>query len=173
MLKRFASFANKYPLVIAAVLIYGYYLITSYDVFHRSTSQKLSFFDFVLEYDSLLWMWIAAYVFVKLQQAKEKHFGEQQSRVLMQTQLDKAAIGSKILSEVTAQLQDAINNPLAIIKLMSEDIRKRFLTDPEILRRIDQIDASLRRVHDAIKDVSLYQSHQLLESIQPQTGQGQ
>ena len=172
MFKRFASFANKYPLVIAAILIYGYYLTTSYDVFHRSTSEKLSFFDFVLEYDSLCWMWLTAYVFVKLQQVKEKHFGEQRSMVLMQTQLEKTAIGSKILSEVTAQLQDTINNPLAVIKLMTEDIRKRFVADPEIIRRIDQIDASIRRVHDAIKDVSLYQSHQLLESVHPQTPQG-
>ncbi len=156
---------NKYPLVVGAIIIYGYYLTATVDFFKKVNNGQFSFLDFVLQFDSLILMWLVAYVFVKLQQAKEKSANEQRNRIVAETKIQKATIASNLLSEITAQLQDTINNPLAIIRVSTDDIRKKFIADPEIVRRLDQIDSSLRRIHDAIKDVAVFQSTQLLEQL--------
>jgi hypothetical protein len=160
------GWARRYPVMIMAVGIFGYYLATALDLFKKSGKIHLSPLDFILQFDSLIWMWIAAFVFIKLQNAKEKFYGEQKEKLLVQHQLEKSKIASTILKQITMQLQDTINNPLAIIGAMTEDIRKRFLAEPEVMRRLDQIDASLKRIHTAIKDIATYQTAQVLEALQ-------
>jgi len=65
----------------------------------------------------------------------------------------------------SAKLQDTINNPLAIISVTTDDIRRRCISDPDIVRRLDQIDTSLQRIHVAIKDVAAYESGRILETL--------
>ncbi len=156
---------NKYPLVVGAIVIYGYYLTVTIDFFKKSSNGQFSLLDFVLQFDSLIWMWLVAYVFVKLQQAKERSTTEEHSKVIAQAKIQKATIASNLLGEITAQLQDTINNPLAIIRTSTSDLRKKFVADSEMVRRLDLIDSSLRRIHDAIKDVTIFQSTQLLEEL--------
>jgi signal transduction histidine kinase len=110
-------------------------------------------------------MWVTAFVFIKLQQSRESHFAEERQRIVMQTHLEKSAIANSILKDVTAQLQDTINNPLAIIRLSSEDLRERAAGDKEVVKRLDQIDSSLKRIHHAIKDVAMYESTRILDMI--------
>lgn len=160
------GWARKYPAVIIGIGIFGYYLTTAFDLFKKSGKMHLTPIDFVLHFDSLIWMWIAAFVFIKLQKTKEKFYGEEIERLTMQHQIEKSKIASTILNQITKQLQDTINNPLAIIGVMTGDIRKRFIAEPEVMRRLDQIDASLHRIHNAIKDVANYQAVQVLELLQ-------
>jgi signal transduction histidine kinase len=160
------GWARKYPAVIVGIGIFGYYLTTALDLFKKSGKIPLTPIDFILHFDSLIWMWIAAFVFIKLQKTKEKVYGEEIEKLVMQHQIEKSKIASTILNQITKQLQDTINNPLAIIGVMTEDIRKRFIAEPEVMRRLDQIDASLQRIHNAIKDVANYQAVQVLELLQ-------
>jgi signal transduction histidine kinase len=164
--KRFVSILRQYPVLVAGLLIYGYYLATTMNFFSRSNSSQLSFLDFVLQFDSLIWMWITAFVFIKLQQVRDKHLHEEKARTTMETQIEKSAIASNMLKDITMQLQDTVNNPLAIISAMTDEIRKKYIIDPEVVRRLDQIDASLQRIHNAIKDITVYQTEQLLVSLQ-------
>ncbi len=168
---------QRYPMVVAGVLIYGYYLTTTLRFLQQSHAKSTSPIDFILQYSSLLWMWIAAYIYLKLHQAKEKYLVDEQHRLAMRNHLERTAVASKVLNDVVSQLQDTINNPLTVIGIMTEDIRKKFTADDEIRRRLDQIDASMQRIHNAIKDVSAYQSSQLLESMQTEfaaeIGEGQ
>jgi hypothetical protein len=168
--KRISSILQQYSVVVAGLLIYGYYLATTMNFFGRSQNGEMSLLDFVLQFDSLIWMWMTAFVVVKLQQMKEKHFKESQARSTMQAQIEKSTIASNLLKDITMQLQDTINNPLAIISAMTDDIRKKYIVDPELVRKLDQIDASLRRIHNAIKDVKVYQTEQLLEAVQQNVG---
>lgn len=156
---------NKYPVLIAGIAIYGYYLTTTVDFFEKSHEGKFSLLDFVLQFDSLFWMWITAFVFIKLQQSRESHFAEERQRIAMQTHLEKSAIANSILKDMTAQLQDTINNPLAIIRMSTEDLREKLESNPDMKKRLDQIDASLRRIHHAIKDVTMYESTRILDMI--------
>lgn len=165
MMKAVGRFFNRYPVVFAAIAIYGYYLTTTLDFFKKSHGANFTFLDFVLQFDSLIWMWIAALVFVKFQQVKEQRLMEQQGRLVMQAHLEKSAVANAILQEITTHLQDAINNPLAIIKLTTEDVRRRVAANPDVIRGMDQIDASSRRIHNAIKDVTMYESTRILEML--------
>jgi signal transduction histidine kinase len=72
------------------------------------------------------------------------------------------------LRNVIRLLQDTINNPLAIISSTIEEIRKQSASDPNLSRRFDQIEASLQRIHNAIKDVQVYESTELLERLHKQ-----
>ena len=165
LLTQLASVANKYPVVLAAVVIYGYYLATTVDFFEKSQEAEFSLLDFILQFDSLFWMWLTAFVFVKLQKSRESHFSEEKQRIVMQTHLEKSALANSILKDITSQLQDTINNPLAIIRVSTEEIRSKFEKNSDILKRLDQIDASLRRVHNAIKDVAMYEATRILDMM--------
>jgi signal transduction histidine kinase len=165
VVKKALAFAGKYPVAVAAVAIYGYYLTTTVDFFRKSHDTPFTFLDFVLQFDSLFWMWITAFVFIKLQQSRESHFQEERQRMAMQTHLEKSALANSILKDITAQLQDTINNPLAIIRMSTEELRNRLAKDSEASKRLDQIDAALRRVHNAIKDVAMYESTRILDMI--------
>lgn len=163
---------QRYPVALTAILVLGYYLTSTVDLFKKSGNMKLTFLDYVLHYDSLIWMWVAAYVFIRLQKTKERFYNEEREKLFMQLQLEKSKIASTLLKDVTKQLQDSINNPLAVISVMTEDIRKRFVGDPAVMRRLDQIDSSLQRIHGAIKDVANYQTAQVLEVLQSEMKMG-
>ncbi|MEP0823417.1 MAG: hypothetical protein HRF44_11270 [Ignavibacterium sp.] len=165
IVRKALAFAGRYPVIVAALAIYGYYLTTTLDFFEKSHGGKFTFLDFVLQFDSLFWMWITAFVFIKLQQSRESHFQEERQRLVMQTQIEKSALANSILKDITAQLQDTINNPLAIIRMSTEELRDKVKKDDEITKKLDQIDASLRRVHNAIKDVAMYESTRILDMI--------
>ncbi|HWP83416.1 MAG TPA: hypothetical protein VNN76_12275 [Bacteroidota bacterium] len=171
--KRLGALLRQYPVVVAGLLIYAYYLATTMNFFSRSVSSHLSFLDFVLQFDSLIWMWITAFVFIKLQQVRDKHAKEEQTRTMMETQIEKSAIASSLLKDITMQLQDTINNPLAIIGAMTDEIRRKYVVDADVVRRLDQIDASLQRIHNAIKDIAVFQTEQLLHSLQQNIGKKQ
>lgn len=162
---RVLKILNKYPVVVAGIAIYAYYLTTTVDFFEKSHESSFKFLDFVLQFDSLIWMWVTAFVFIKLQQSRESHFAEERQRMVMQTHIEKSAIANSIVKDMTAQLQDTINNPLAIIRMSTEDLRSKLDADPENRKRLDQIDASLRRIHHAIKDVTMYESTRILDMI--------
>ena len=166
------SLAQRYPVALTAILILGYYLTSTVDLFEKSGNVKLTFLDYVLHYDSLIWMWVAAFVFLRLQKTKERFSDEEREKLFMQLQLEKSKIASTLLKDITKQLQDSINNPLAVIRVMTEDIRKRFVGDPAVMRRLDQIDSSLQRIHVAIKDVANYQTAQVLEALQSEMKTG-
>lgn len=164
LIPRLLGILNKYPVVVAGIAIYAYYLTTTVDFFQKSHDSAFSFLDFVLQFDSLIWMWVTAFVFIKLQQSRENHFAEERQRMAMQTHIEKSAIANSIVKDMTAQLQDTINNPLAIIRMSTEDLRDK-IKDSEGQKRLEQIDASLRRIHHAIKDVTMYESTRILDMI--------
>jgi len=160
------GWVKRYPAIVIGIAIFGYYLTAAIDMFNKTGKMHVTPLDFVLQFNSLIWMWLAAFVFLKLQKTKEKFYGEEREKLVLHHQLEKSKIASTILKQITLQLQDTINNPLAIIGAMTEDIRKRFRAEPDVMRRLDQIDASLKRIHNAIKDIATYQTAQVLEALQ-------
>jgi hypothetical protein len=61
-------------------------------------------------------------------------------------------------------LQDNVNNPLAIISVTTQEIRRRFEKDSEIVRWLDRIDGAMKRIHNTIRDLQAYEAHKLIES---------
>jgi len=168
MWKKILLWVNTYPIVFSVMGIYAYYLFTTVNFFKKSAVSHLSLFDFVLQYDSLIWMWLVVYVVSRAQTMKQKYEADEKSRKEILSEVEKSSIAAVVLRNVIRLLQDTINNPLAIIGSTVEEIRKQSVSDPHLNRRFDQIEASLQRIHNAIKDVQVYESTELLERLHKQ-----
>ena len=166
--KRALQWINKYPLVFSVLGIYGYYLFTTLNFFKKSEVSHLTLLDFVLQYDSLIWMWLVVYVVSRAQAMKQKYEAGTEDKIHLLSEVEKSAVASAVLQSVIRHLQDTINNPLAIISSMTGELRKHTSSNPLVGRQFDQIDESLHRIHNAIKDVEVYESTQLLERLHKQ-----
>ncbi len=159
---------NTYPIVFAVLGIYAYYLFATLNFFKKSAVAHLSLFDFILQYDSLIWMWLVVYVVSRAQTMKQKYESGERNRAQILSEVEKSSIAAVVLDNVIRLLQDSVNNPLAIIGSTTDELRKRCSSDPQFGRQFDQIEASLQRIHNAIKDVQVYESTELLEQLHKQ-----
>ena len=67
---RIQEVAGRYPAVLAAVAIYLYYLLSSVELFkHRS--EMHSFLDYIMQFDSLFFLWIAAAALIQVQKMRK------------------------------------------------------------------------------------------------------
>jgi hypothetical protein len=168
--RRLSQWISRYPIVFSVLGIYGYYLFTTLNFFKKSEVSHFTLLDFIFQYDSLFWMWLVVYVVSRAQSMKQKYEADEANRRQILTEVEKSAVASAVLASVIRLLQDAINNPLAIIGSTMEELRKHSSSDTQSIRQFDQIDASLQRIHNAIKDVEVYESTQLLQQLYKQVG---
>ncbi|HLX12751.1 MAG TPA: hypothetical protein VKS81_08055 [Bacteroidota bacterium] len=159
--KKAKDLVEQYPVIIAALVIYGYYLLTSLDLFHHH--EKESFIDYLLRYDSLFFLWLAAASFLQLQRTRKasKQNADQQRDI--ERVMDRQIVHERFVKEITMMLQDSINNPLAVISVTSHEIRKRFEKDIEILHWIDRIESSIQRINNTIRDLQVYEANKMIE----------
>ena len=154
---------ERYPIIIAASVIYLYYLLTSVNLFQHK-GEKHSFLDYLMEFDSLFFLWLAAAALIQVQKFRKSYQQEAERRRTMERILDRQQIYTQILNEVNALLQDNVNNPLAIISVSTQEMRKKFEADNEVMRLLDRIDGSMQRIHFVIRDLQAYESQKVLES---------
>ncbi len=163
VLKPVWTFIENYPVVVAALVIYLYYLLTSVNFFEHVT-QKKSFFDYVLQFDSLIWMWVAAAALVQVQRLRKHRREESESRHVFEAEIERQQIKSQLINDITALLQDSINNPLAVISAQTRQIRRKFESDKEILRWVDGIEGAMKRIENTIRELRVYETQKMLES---------
>lgn len=157
------QFVEKYPVLIAAVVIYLYYLLTSVNFFKHST-EKQSLLDYFMEFDSLFFLWLAAAALIQVQKMRKHFRDEEQKHRMVERLLDRQAIQSQLVNDITMLLQDNVNNPLAVIAVTTQEIRRKFQEDAEILRWLDRIDGAMQRIHNTIRDLQAYESQKMMES---------
>jgi len=157
------GFLDKYSIVVAGAVIYGYYLLTSLDLFQHG-GEKKGFLDYLLQFDSLILLWIIAAVLIQLQRYRKQQREEREYRRRIQLEFEKQRIHLQLLDEITTLLQDSVNNPLALISITSHNIRKKFPQDDDIMAWLDRIDSSLQRIHATIGDIKAFQSQRIIES---------
>lgn len=160
---KFQVIVEKYPVVISAVVIYLYYLLASVNLFRRSDINR-TFLDYVMEFDSLFFLWLAAAALLQVQKIRKAYKKEEESRRNIERALDRQQIYSTFVNDITMLLQDNVNNPLAVISVTTQEIRRRFETDAEIVRFLDRIDGAMRRIHNTIRDIQSYEAQKLVES---------
>lgn len=154
---------EHYPVLIAGIVIYLYYLLTSINFFSHSHAHE-SFFDYFMQFDSLIFLWLAAAAFIQVQRFRKSYKGEQEQRRKMERVLDRQAIYSQLATDITMLLQDNVNNPLAIIAVTTQEIRRRFQQDTEILRWLDRIDGAMQRIHNTIRDLQAYETQKMIDA---------
>jgi len=154
---------DKYPVIVVAIIIYLYYLLTSFNFFQHHKEHQ-SFLDYVMEWDSLLFLWIAGAALLQIQRLRKAHSAGEASQRTMERILDKQQMYSQLVADITAMLQDNVNNPLAVISVTTQEMRRRFETDSEIMRWLDRIDGAMQRIHLTIRDLQAYEAQKLLET---------
>ncbi len=154
---------DKYPIIIAAVVIYLYYLMTTMNLFAHK-AERHSVMDYVMEFDSLFFLWIAAAALLQVQRIRKAYKKEEEQRHNVERVLDRQQIYNQLVNDITMLLQDNVNNPLAIISVTTQEIRRRFEQDSEILRWLDRIDGAMTRIHHTIRDLQAYEAQKMIES---------
>lgn len=154
---------NDYPAVVVAVVIYLYYLITSVNYFMHA-GEKRTFLDYMLQFDSLIWMWVAAAAWLQVQKYRRQKKQEAEQRNVYEMELHLQQVQNELLNDVTAILQDSINNPLAIISLKTQELRRKFETDSEMIRLLESIEGAMRRIEQTIRDLKAYETQKMLKA---------
>lgn len=157
------SMVFKYPVVVAGVVIYAYYLITTVDLLGTSATKR-TFWEYLVQYDSLIFLWIASAALIQLQSARKAQKQEEESRRSVERLLDRQEIYGTLMKDIMMLLQDNVNNPLAIISTTTQEIRRKFNGDAEITRWLDRIDGAMIRIHHTIRDLEAYEARKMMES---------
>jgi len=157
------AFLEQYPVLVAAIVIYLFADLLIFNVFRHSREQR-SLLDYVTEFGSLFFLWLAAAAFIQLQKMRKAHREEEERRFRMERVLDRQQIYSQLVNDITLLLQDNVNNPLAVIAVTTQEIRRRFEEDKEILRWLDRIDGAMQRIHHTIRDIQSYEAQKLMDS---------
>jgi signal transduction histidine kinase len=160
--KGVVRFLDRYSIIVAAVVIYGYYLLTSIDLLQTPT-QKRGFLDYFLQFDSLILLWIIAVVVIQLQKYRKERKEEEEYRRKIELEFERQRIHLQLLDEITTLLQDNVNNPLAIISITTHTIRRKFETDDEMVQWLDRIDGSMQKIHATINDIKAYQTQKIVQ----------
>ncbi|MBI5216125.1 MAG: hypothetical protein HY960_10275 [Ignavibacteriae bacterium] len=157
------SYVERYPIVIAAVVIYLYYFVTSLNLFEHS-DQKRTFFDFLVQFDSLILLWLIAAALLQIQKYRKANKKEIERRHEVERIIDRQKIYKQIVNDVTMLMQDSVNNPLAIISVTTQELRRKFEKDEEMLRWIGRIETSVARINDTMRGLRGYEAEKMLES---------
>jgi signal transduction histidine kinase len=160
---------NDYPAVVVAVVIYVYYLLTSLNYFAHAEEKK-TFFDYFLQFDSLIWMWLAAAAWLQVQRYRKRHMEEAAQRRAVEREIQLQQVQNALLNDITEVLQDSINNPLTIISLKTQEIRRKFETDSDLMRLLEAIEGAMRRIEQTIRDLRSYEAQKMIESAAQRLG---
>ena len=125
---------------------------------------KKTFWEYIIQFDSLIFLWIASAALIQLQSARKEKKQEEENRHSVERLLDRQEIYSGLLKDIMMLLQDNVNNPLAIISTTTQEIRRKFNNDAEIMRWLDRIDGAMTRIHHTIRDLEAYEARKLLET---------
>jgi len=155
------GFVEKYSIVIGALLIYGYYLVLTLDLFSWGGEPK-ELLGLVLQFDSLLLMWGALYVGVQLQkyQKQSREGREYQKTLLMRFQHQQLQLAS--LDDISDVLNDRINNPLSVISLSAGALRGKTRSDSELDPEVDKIETALKRIQEIMMGIQSYHTKKIL-----------
>jgi hypothetical protein len=165
--KKIVSWVETYPVIAAGIVIYLYYLLASVHVF-RHTGERQTVLDYIMDYDSLFFLWIAAAAFLQILKMRKSYREEQSRRHDMELLIERQRIHTQLVNDITLMLQDSVNNPLALIGVTTQEMRRRFAVDPEMLRWLDRIDSAMQRIHNTIRDIQVYETQKMVEKTNAQ-----
>jgi signal transduction histidine kinase len=158
---KFLVFIDKYSIIVSGVVIYLYFLLSSFN-FLRSRESTKGFGDFILQFDSMILLWVIAVVVIQLQKYRKQTREHEEYQQKVQLEFDRQRTKLQVLDEMTSLLQDNINNPLAIISVSSQNLHRKHENDSETVGWLDRIDTALQRVHTTINDIKAYKTQKIV-----------
>lgn len=157
------EFITRYPAVLASYFIYSYYFISTLDFYVAFKKKHLGASETLSHFDTLLWMWALAWAFVRVIELREELTTKEKENLVHQHTIQLKETQLKTLNEVVMTLKHRINNPLAII-LGYVRLAQKKSVDPDITKKLREIEAAAQRINASIKEFSLVRVYQTMSS---------
>lgn len=151
----------KYPAVISGYIIYMYLFIVMIRFFIVARHTEINFWDVVELFDALPFMWLLAMTLVKVINVRTKLHDSETQRIMKEKELHTKEIQIGTMREVVSGLQHRINNPLAIVMLTINKVRRTVALSEEMLVHINSIEKESKRITQALKDFSETQNYEV------------
>jgi signal transduction histidine kinase len=157
------EFVTRYPAVLASYFIYGYYFISTLDFYIAFKKKHLGASEILSHFDTLLWMWALAYALVRVIELREKLSTKEKESLTHQHTIQLKETQLRTLNEVVMTLKHQINNPLAII-LGYVRLAQQKSSDPDITKKLGEIEVAAQRINTSIKEFTLLRVYQTTTS---------
>lgn len=162
-MKAIQEFILRYPAILASYFIYGYYFISTMEFYIKFKNKHFAATDALRHFDTLLWMWLLAYVLVKVIDLRERLHKKEREILEKQHDIKVKETQIQTLHEVIMTLKHEINNPLAII-LGYIRLLKKGNTDTDAVKKLDEIEMASQRINHALKEFSAAQVYEVTDS---------
>ncbi|MCK9409289.1 MAG: histidine kinase dimerization/phospho-acceptor domain-containing protein [Bacteriovoracaceae bacterium] len=157
------DFVLRYPAILASYFIYSYYFISTMDFYIKFKHRHFGTTEALQHFDTLLWMWILSYALVKVIELRERLHKREKEILEHEYNIQLKETQIQTLHEVIMTLKHEINNPLAII-LGYTRLLKKSVSEPDAVKKINEIEVASQRINHALKEFSAAQVYEVSES---------
>lgn len=164
LFKPLLDFFVKYPAVLSGYIIYAYLFLATMDFYRDVKSATHNVFDYIQNFDSLLWMWLLAYALARVIDYRTKLAEEEKRRLEHEQEAKLSRVQLSTMKEVVRALQHDINNPLTIILAYTRRAEKAAENHPEILKSLAEVKTAADRINRRIAEFAQTQSYTSEES---------
>jgi len=164
LLKPLKEFFIKHPAVLSGYLIYGYFFVSTMKFYRDFKESNFKNLEIVKNFDTLFWMWLLAFVLVKVLEYRTK-LGEQEKHRLEQArELEIRQTQLETVHAMLRSLQHEINNPLTIIKLYMSKLERTAAGSLAVLKDVAVVKESAERIAKILRNFSNAQGYATLET---------
>lgn len=152
--RRITDFLVRYPALVAGVIIYAYFLITTLELYQKAKQSALNAIESIQHFDSLLWMWLLAWVLIKILHYRNTLQEQEQLRLEYEQRLKLREAQIRSFNEVVRKLQHDLNNPVTILVAYLRRAERAAKDSPEILRSVTEARESADRIFHILSTFS-------------------
>jgi len=146
------DFFVKHPAVLSGYIIYAYFFITTMQFYRDMKLTHFRAFNVVQRFDALIWMWLLAFVLVKVIEYRQRLAEEEQLRLEQQRELELKTAQVATIHQMIRTLQHQINNPLTVILLYIQRSMRRSDLGPELREGLTEMKSSAERIVAILHD---------------------
>jgi signal transduction histidine kinase len=154
LIERIGNFLVRFPALVAGIIIYAYFLLTTLDFYQKAKNSALNALESVKHFDTLLWMWLLAWVLIKILHYRTRLHEQEQLRLQYEQRLQVREAQLKSFSEIVRKLQHDLNNPLTILLAYLRRAERGARDHPEVLRSITEARESADRIFQTLSTFS-------------------
>jgi len=144
----------KYPAIIAAYFIYGYYFLSTMQFYIEFKNKNFGGIEILKHFDTLLWMWLLSYVLVRVLELREKLEKQRLEISIKHLETEKELTQLKTLKEIINTLHHEVNNPLAVIYLQLTVLKRKSIQYDDIVSNVTEIETASKRINSVITELS-------------------
>lgn len=161
LLQKTKILLSRYPAVVAGIIIYSYFLVTTFDFYQKIKKSALGAFDYLKQFDTLLWMWLLAWALIKIIQYRSKLQEQENLRLQKEQELKLKHPQLETMAGIVRKLQHDLNNPMTILLAYLRKAKRAAKDSREVLQPLDQAQDAAERIFQTLSDFSKSKAYDL------------